>query len=47
MGKQMGIDTILVLTGITKEEEVGRSSIRPDLIVSDLRQLYDSFYSSR
>ncbi|BBD72418.1 haloacid dehalogenase [Sulfodiicoccus acidiphilus] len=41
MGKELGIDTLLVLTGVSKQEDIKGSSIKPDVVVQDLTHLYD------
>jgi 4-nitrophenyl phosphatase len=38
-GKRVGIVTILVLSGATKEEAISKSEIRPDYVITDLRDL--------
>jgi len=37
---RMGMNTALLLSGVTGEEEVRRSSIRPDFIFEDIAQLH-------
>ncbi|ARM75160.1 HAD-IIA family hydrolase [Acidianus manzaensis] len=39
MGNEIGADTILVLTGISKKEDVEKSGIKPKLIVENLTSL--------
>ncbi len=38
----LGWDTMLVLTGVTSDEEVGRSSVQPTYAVPDVRALLES-----
>lgn len=38
-GKRVGIKTILVLSGSTKEDEISKSEIKPDYVINDLRDL--------
>lgn len=40
-GKSNGIDTCLTLTGLTDEKLLEKSTIKPDIIVSDLGELMD------
>ena len=39
MGKAAGIFTVLVLTGVTKREDLDRSEIKPDLILEGIWQM--------
>lgn len=39
MGTKIGADTVLVLTGISKKEDVEKSNIKPKTIVSNLLEL--------
>jgi HAD superfamily hydrolase (TIGR01450 family) len=39
--KRAGLDAILVLTGNTREDDVARSPVQPDLVLPDLRALPD------
>ena len=39
MGRDAGMATALVLTGVTNRQALRRSAIRPDFILTDLRQL--------
>lgn len=39
LGKNCGVSTILVLTGVTQREEVLASSIKPDVVVETLQEL--------
>ena len=41
VGTDHGVPAVLVLTGVTDEEAVRQSSIRPDLILPSLRDLAD------
>ncbi|MBI2487660.1 MAG: HAD-IIA family hydrolase [Deltaproteobacteria bacterium] len=38
-GKRVGIKTILVLSGSTKQDEIPKSEIKPDYVINDLRDL--------
>lgn len=38
-GRRAGIATILVLTGVTSQEDLDRSRLRPDYVFRDLREL--------
>ena len=38
-GKRVGIKTILVLSGSTQKDEISKSQIKPDYIITDLRDL--------
>lgn len=39
LGKNCGVSTILVLTGVTKSKEVLASPVKPDVVVGTLREL--------
>jgi NagD protein len=38
-GVQMGYKTILVLSGITKKEHLGRYAFKPDLLIDSVNEL--------
>jgi ribonucleotide monophosphatase NagD (HAD superfamily) len=40
-GRRAGLITILVLSGATSRQELESSSIKPDLVFEDVRQLYE------
>jgi NagD protein len=40
-GLQTGLTTVLVLTGISREEDLPRYAYRPDHVVKDARALRD------
>ncbi|MBX6395740.1 MAG: HAD-IIA family hydrolase [Alicyclobacillaceae bacterium] len=39
-GRRAGVDTVLVLTGYTRREDLGHSRIRPDWVLDDLSQWF-------
>ncbi|MCQ4349725.1 MAG: HAD hydrolase-like protein, partial [Sulfolobales archaeon] len=39
MGNENGYDTVLVLTGISKREDIERTGIRPTYVVNTLKEL--------
>ncbi len=41
MGSSIGADTILVLTGISKREDVERSEVKPKFVVDNLSEISD------
>ncbi len=41
MGNSIGADTILVLTGIAKKEDVERSDVKPKFVVDNLSEISD------
>jgi 4-nitrophenyl phosphatase len=41
-GKRTGIRTILVLSGVTRREQLGESDVQPDWILDDIRALGDA-----
>jgi len=45
-GREAGLLTILVLTGITSRQDLSESSIKPDLVFEDLQQLCDAWFGS-
>ena len=40
-GRRAGLMTILVLSGATSRQELENSSIKPDLVFENVRQLYE------
>jgi phosphoglycolate/pyridoxal phosphate phosphatase family enzyme len=42
MGKQQGLATVLVLSGITREDDPRIAEIRPDLVLGSIRELLTS-----
>ena len=40
-GRRAGLITILVLSGVTSRQELENSTIKPDLVFQDVRQLYE------
>jgi 4-nitrophenyl phosphatase len=42
-GRRAGLITILVLSGATSRQELENSSIKPDLVFEDVRQLYEAW----
>jgi 4-nitrophenyl phosphatase len=45
-GRRAGLLTVLVLSGATSRQELGNSSIKPDLVFEDVRQLYEAWPKS-
>ena len=45
-GRRAGLSTILVLSGATSRQELENSSIKPDLVFENVRQLYESWPKS-
>jgi 4-nitrophenyl phosphatase len=45
-GRRAGLSTILVLSGATSWQELENSSIQPDLVFEDVRQLYEVWRNS-
>ncbi len=45
-GKRAGVHTILVLTGVTSEEDLNRSKIKPDYVFRDLEHLRSALAQS-
>ncbi|MCS7144763.1 MAG: HAD hydrolase-like protein, partial [Archaeoglobaceae archaeon] len=39
-GKNIGAETLLVLTGVTKKEDLEKASIKPDYILNSLEELF-------
>jgi 4-nitrophenyl phosphatase len=42
-GRRAGLITIFVLSGVTSRQELENSSIKPDLVFEDVRQLYEAW----
>ena len=42
-GQRAGLHSILVMTGVTTQETLGKSSIRPDLVFADLNALRETW----
>jgi len=45
-GRRAGLSTILVLSGATSRQELENSTIKPDLVFENVRQLYESWPKS-
>ena len=45
-GRRAGLITIFVLSGATSRQELENSSIKPDLVFEDVRQLYEAWPKS-
>jgi 4-nitrophenyl phosphatase len=45
-GRRAGLITIFVLSGVTNRQELENSSIKPDLVFEDVRQLYEAWPKS-
>jgi 4-nitrophenyl phosphatase len=45
-GRRAGLITILVLSGATSRQELENSSIKPDMVFEDVRQLYEAWPKS-
>jgi len=42
-GIEAGLTTILLLSGIARSQDVERSSVKPDLVFSDMQELYEAW----
>ncbi|MEM0503668.1 MAG: HAD hydrolase-like protein, partial [Archaeoglobaceae archaeon] len=39
-GKNIGAETLLVLTGVTKREDIEKSEVKPDYVAESLESLF-------